>query len=318
MSYVEKVVRFGPSSGLVGILTEPGPGVARAVDAPAVLFWNVGINHHVGPFRFYVDLARRLAAQGFVSLRFDISGLGDSEFGKDDTRSDSERGVGDVQDAMVAVEKVLGIARFVLIGFCSSVDPAHALALADERVAGVVYLEAYSFPTTGYFLRYPLRFLDTNRWARVLHGKFPHWFGSTEEPLPERETVFVRDYPTPERFGRELRTLVERGAKLLLIYVAGDSKYEYREQLFEFTGDPELARQVELEFWPDADHTFYLLDDRRRAVERVTRFMRSHFGPSGATPSRGATTDDASVAGTSDGNSTKNRSSEPPRNGAAV
>jgi len=78
----EKIFTCGPGGALVGVLTEPD--VARAPpDAPAVLLWNVGLNHRVGPFRVFVELARRLAEAGFTVLRLDLSGLGDSEVRKD-------------------------------------------------------------------------------------------------------------------------------------------------------------------------------------------------------------------------------------------
>jgi hypothetical protein len=39
-----------------------------------VIWLNVGILHHAGPFSWYVTLARRLAGHGFYSLRIDLSG----------------------------------------------------------------------------------------------------------------------------------------------------------------------------------------------------------------------------------------------------
>ncbi len=74
----ERPVTFGTSGGLMGVLTEPSPSCERR-GAPTLLSWNVGINHRVGPYRILVDLSRDLAARGFASLRFDLSGRGDSE-----------------------------------------------------------------------------------------------------------------------------------------------------------------------------------------------------------------------------------------------
>ena len=132
MSSSERVLSFGGSGSLHGVLTEPAPE-DRLDGVPAVLFWNVGTNHHVGPHRVYVDLARRLAQLGFTSLRFDTSGLGDSAASRDDTRPDAERNVADVREAMLTVKKQRGFERFVLVGFCSSVDAAHAVGVAGAR-----------------------------------------------------------------------------------------------------------------------------------------------------------------------------------------
>ncbi len=272
----QRVVRFGLDNALVGILTEPD-AAQRIPGAPVVLLWNVGINHHVGPFRIFVDLARRLAVLGFAALRFDISGLGDSESARGDTRGDRERGIGDVKSAIDMLERTRGVERVVLLGFCSSVDPAHALSLEDPRVVGLAYLEGYYFKTPGYYLRYPLRYLNLNRWERLLRTKVERFFGDGSE-LAERQAIFVRDYPTAQSFHRDLKTLVTRGVRLLFIYVAGDSKYEYRDQLFDFLGSRELESKVELEFWPSADHTFFLAEDRARAVDRVATFVEQNFG----------------------------------------
>ena len=64
----ERAITFGAMGGLVGVLSEPERSTRR--DVPAVLLWNVGINHHVGPSRIWVDLARRLADSGDRTARW--------------------------------------------------------------------------------------------------------------------------------------------------------------------------------------------------------------------------------------------------------
>ena len=49
---------FGPGGGLFGIETLPAQ---RREGAPTVLLLNAGLLHRVGPNRFNVELARRLA-----------------------------------------------------------------------------------------------------------------------------------------------------------------------------------------------------------------------------------------------------------------
>jgi pimeloyl-ACP methyl ester carboxylesterase len=70
---IERSVELGPL-GLFGITAEPATGAA----GPLVVFLNAGLIPHVGPARLWVDLARRFAASGVRSVRFDLSGLGDS------------------------------------------------------------------------------------------------------------------------------------------------------------------------------------------------------------------------------------------------
>ncbi len=279
MKTTEKIFSFGPSGSLHGILTEPEAGT-RIDGAPAILSWNVGLHHRVGPHRFFVELARSLAEAGFTSLRFDISGLGDSEARRDDARPDLQRAIADVQSAMTALKVQRGFKSFVPVGFCSGVDAAHAVGIADREVAGVVYLEGYGFRTPGFYLRYPKRFLDRNRWERLLRRKYPRLFGdsaSVDEPALEPERVYLRDYPTRERLRTDVRAMVARGTRLLLVYVGGDTDYAYREQFFEMIGE-DTSKNIEVEFYADADHTFFLQDHRKQALGRITNWMSCCFG----------------------------------------
>ena len=78
----EKVILFGNKARLVGISTEPN-SKTHAKTLPGVLFWNAGLLPKVGPFRLFVDVARRLSELGFLSFRFDVSGKGDSKAEKE-------------------------------------------------------------------------------------------------------------------------------------------------------------------------------------------------------------------------------------------
>lgn len=267
----ESLVEFGDDSALVGVLCRPH---GASAGGPAFLMWNVGLNHRVGPYRIYVDLARALARARFASLRFDLQGLGDSRMAASDARTDSERSVADVRSAIDALER-RGFRSVVLVGFCSSVDSAHSAALADERVIGVVNIEGYSFRTLGYRLRYPLRFLDSNRWARWAYHRKRR---GQQEETDASSSVYERNYPTPQRLAREYRGMVERGIRFLFLYVRGDSQYEYTDQLFEFLEDRSLESHMEIEYFAEADHIFSRVPDRRKAIERVVQFAQTRFG----------------------------------------
>jgi hypothetical protein len=280
---IERAVAFGRDSGLIGVLTEPGSGEAIA-DAPAVLMWNVGIQHRIGPYRIQVDIARDLAERGFTSLRFDLSGMGDSE-ARQDNRPDQDRALDDVREAMALLEKRHGARGFVPIGFCSSVDAAHAISLQDGRIVGAAFLEGYSYRTRGFWLRYPGRLIDRQRWSRYLsnHRLLPRAYGrptETESAAQSRSamgSVFARQYPTREQFGAAVVQLASRGVRLLFLYVGGDTDFNHRGQLFEIVGDDSLEGRVDVEYYSNADHTFFRVADRERAVARVGVWMARSF-----------------------------------------
>lgn len=292
---IERAVAFGPEAGLVGILAEPSPDQALS-NAPALLMWNVGIQHRVGPYRIQVDIARDLARRGLASLRFDVSGMGDSEVRKDNLL-DRERAVTDAREAMALLERRRGVRTFVPIGFCSSVDSVHALALEDERVVGVCFLEGYAYPTRGFWLRYPRRLLSKERWKRYL----THVASSRLAILSRREiavdplkeeraamgSVFARQYPTREQFGAEVRRIESRGARMLFVYVGGDTDFNHRGQFKEMVGTRRIGRGTEVEYYDGADHTFFRVADRARVIARIGEWAVRSFGAQGA-PQRAA------------------------------
>jgi dienelactone hydrolase len=281
---IERALAFGREAGLAGVLAEPNPSEAVA-GAPAIVMWNVGIQHRIGPYRIQVDIARDLARRGYASLRFDLSGMGDSE-ARQDSRPDHERALDDVREAMAVLEKRRGAHTFVPIGFCSSVDTAHALSLQDSRVVGACFLEGYAYRTQGFWLRYPRRLLDRQRWRRYLANRrlLPLQYGRAAEIRANQEersavgSIFARQYPTRQQFAADVVQLSSRGVRLLFLYVGGDTDFNHRGQFFETVGNESLEH-VDVEYYGGADHTFFRVADRIRVVARIGEWMTREFPP---------------------------------------
>lgn len=72
-----QAVMIGARKTLVGVMTQPAEHEPE--DRPVFVILNSGIIHRVGHHRMYVTLARALAGAGYQVLRFDLSGIGDSE-----------------------------------------------------------------------------------------------------------------------------------------------------------------------------------------------------------------------------------------------
>lgn len=272
----ERAITFGPSGSLVGVLGEPERSTRR--DVPAVLLWNVGINHHVGPSRIWVDLSRRLVRAGFVVLRFDLSGLGDSE-PRQGGSSEGERALADVRDAMDTVTKHTGIRTFAVTGFCSGVDSAHAITFLDDRVVGAAFIEGYTYPTMLHRVRQPFKVLRQRRWERWLKRRIPSLAGGrgNARDVAAGEPIFVREYPTEERFKDDVRAMLDRKKHLLFVYAAGTrDHYSYKSQILDILGRFR-GRNVEVAYLKRADHVFSRHEDRLALLDRMTVFFDTRF-----------------------------------------
>ena len=267
----ERPHQFGAHGNLFGVLSEPDPALARP-GAPAVLFSNTGIHHHVGPNRIWVELARALAARGLSALRFDLSGLGDSG-ARPGQEGERERAILDFRDAMDLVAKRRGASSFVLVGLCSGADAVHAAALADPRVAGAVYVDGFAWRTPGFWLRLPLRKIELRRWRRRLK----HLRALRLAKRLGAEEILVRDLPTPERFRADLGALVARGTRVLAVYSGALVDYSYAAQFEDMVRPVDLRGCVESAFFPLSDHLFTPTPHREAFVERIGRWVEDQF-----------------------------------------
>ena len=131
---VEREVRFGDQSRLVGFLSEPVDGLVRG---PGVVLVNAGLIHHVGPHRQWLEMARRWAALGIPSLRIDLGGIAGSAppEGGAINRPYPPWAVEDVAAAMERLRKVTGVANdVVLVGLCAG---AHNSFHAARQLSGI-------------------------------------------------------------------------------------------------------------------------------------------------------------------------------------
>ena len=168
----ESARNFGPGNILAGVITPPARTEGRRLGA---VFVNSGLIHHIGPYRAYVELARRLAGLGFTVLRFDLSGIGDSR-ARADNLSAAERSHLDITAAIDLLAEKYSVDEVVLIGLCSGADNAHRTALRDPRVTGLISMDGYGYRTMGFYVRrlphYVRRMLSLKKWRDLLARTF--------------------------------------------------------------------------------------------------------------------------------------------------
>jgi pimeloyl-ACP methyl ester carboxylesterase len=279
-AFHEQAMLLGPQENLVGIVSLP---TLATTGRPTVVVLNAGVLHRVGPHRMHVHLARRLAALGFACLRLDLAGIGDS-LAVAGSQSFRESAVADTRAAMNDLARTLGSERFVLVGLCSGADNALAAALADERVAAIVVLDPPAYPTRRSrarklarriailgpvgALRWSVAVADRTVRARLQALRAPAGGG----PAPEEG----RETPPLPVYRRDLRTLVDRGVKVLSIYSGslGD-RYNDADQLFEVM--PELRDRVDHLYFPEANHMFTERFAQAELLDAITVWVDRSF-----------------------------------------
>lgn len=286
-SVQERAILFGSHRGLAGVVTHPDAGAPPA--RRAVVMGNVGVGHHVGPFRVYVDLARAVAALGWHALRFDLSGLGDSA-PRTGAGTSSQQAQADVVEALDWLEQTLGIREVVLVGICSGVDSMHPVAVADPRVVGAVFVDGYTYPTLGYHVRrHTLRYLQAERWRRYLHRRAERLRdpAPAAPPAEAPQGVFQREYPTRTQFRRDVARVAARGARVLFVFTGTyDAIFNSERQMREILGTAAPRAAIDVARFRRADHLFSAAAQREALFARVRGWLAGFPAPSGsaATP----------------------------------
>jgi pimeloyl-ACP methyl ester carboxylesterase len=270
MVNTEHAHRFGRAAHLVGIVGLPASASAEI----GVIVLNAGLVHRIGPFRLHVELARRLNAAGYPSLRFDLSTLGDSS-ASGEAASRVQQVRADVSDAIALLRKESGCRQFVLIGLCSGAENAHRAAAADASIVGAVFLDGYAYRSTGFKLRYYLPKLLNP--ARLTHS-IARRLGKKKTGDAEAKPSFGVVFPPIEEVRQEMAGMLDRGAHLYFIYSGGASNYfNHRRQFHENYGKLAAHAGVEVERLEETDHTYILTGDRSLLLDKIDRWMRQHF-----------------------------------------
>ena len=265
----ENVYTVGPSKSLVAAVTEP-VHVAANNATPVIVILNTGIIHRVGHQRKFVMLARELAARGYSVVRFDFSGIGDSERRKDHLPA-LEGCLDDIRVILDWLEVSRGQRRAILLGLCSGADHAIIYAGSDPRVVGAGLLDPMIPPTRRFYLHYILHRLARPRsWLSFITGngrlfttvrkrvfKLKSGEGHAGSPEDERVRVFLKDV-----YARAIKNDVQL---LSVLTGASDTRQSsYREQILDAFPELDLSPLLRAEFFEDSDHLFLFEHDRKR------------------------------------------------------
>jgi len=257
----EEVIAFeGDGARLWGILSRPAQGTAPS--ATAVLVVVGGPQYRVGSHRQFVSLARALARAGYPTLRFDYTGMGDS----DGPRRSFDAVGPDIAAALDTLARACPGHRIVVWGLCDAASAALMFATGDPRVAGIVAANPWvrtdaSFAAAQVKHYYASRLLQRDFWRKALRGGL-HWgsalrsFAGTLHAARARPRAGNGAGTFQDAMARGLARL--RG-RLLLVMSGNDLTAREFETFTRASNawkglldDPKVSR-IDL---VDADHTF--------------------------------------------------------------
>jgi alpha-beta hydrolase superfamily lysophospholipase len=274
---LERAVRLG-EIGLFAIVTEPEGGGS----GPWMMFVNVATEHHIGPGRLWVDLARQWARHGIRSVRFDVSGVGDSPVHPGQTEN--------ITFALEWLADLPAIASgvspddpsdTVLIGLCSGGYGALESGLALGARGAYVFNPALTSASTNKATKATPRRRATRPLpvplARLAekHGRTAWWIWRTYRQF----AVWQAPMAVPAG-------AVKRGLDVFFL-CSDDNAQPLREVLYwRLFGERRLQRtgRFEITIVPSMDHVLLFGEGRLTASRLMTERVLERFGPIADSP----------------------------------
>jgi alpha-beta hydrolase superfamily lysophospholipase len=284
----ERPVRFGVEALVFGIVTEPPCGEVRR---RGVILLNTGADSHIGASRMNVSLARRWAKNGYVVLRMDLAGLGDSgtRAGRPDNEVFPPAAVDDIRAAVDLMRTEYGVGEITLSGLCSGAYHALRVAVADVPVSRILLVNPQTFFwSEGQTLEdiqlieivsspriYRGRARSVKHWKRLLMGQVDVWrivqvnlrrIALTLESMGRDIARRIR-IRLPHDLGRELEKIAARGVRVAFVFARDEPGIE----LLRIQGGSSVARlgdRCRVHVIESADHTFSR-SGPRATMERI-------------------------------------------------
>jgi len=264
----ERCCEFGEGGHLAGIVTEPAHAPANR---GVMVLVSAGLVPKFGPFRLYAELARRLSVDGFVTLRFDLGGIGDS------SRAHSglplkKRTEMEIRAALDWVAERYGARNLMLGGLCSGAEDSFRVAELDTRVSSVVMIDPFAYRTAGFLPRHLLHRV-VRRTRRAVGHYRPHPPPRVVADRADGAKPLVQyEYMAREESSRILGTLIGRRARVHFVYTGGaHDSFNHEGQLRAMFPEIPFGDLVTVDYLPEMDHTQMLAEDRERLVEAIAR-----------------------------------------------
>jgi pimeloyl-ACP methyl ester carboxylesterase len=272
----EHALLFGEESKLFGIITEPRRGEIRR---RAVILLNAGTDNHIGANRVHVTLSREWASRGYVALRMDLAGIGDSDThsGKPDNEVFPPWALEDIRSAMALMRNKYGAGDVTIFGMCSGAYHALRAAAAELPVNRILMVNPLNyFWKEGTALTdlqpaevinnpavYRRQIFSRAAWQRLFTGHVNIWRIAkiyAYRPLLAIESA-IRDWARrlhirlPDDLGRELEEIARRGVKIVFVFAEGEPGLDLLK-LAAGTSVERLGKRCRVHLISGADHIF--------------------------------------------------------------
>lgn len=269
----EIACQFGEGQRLHGVMTMPltvrRPGLA-------LVLVSAGLTSKSGPYRLYTEIAREVAERGFMVLRFDLGGIGNSQISRPDQPLHA-RTEQDIQDALAFLEASHRVTEFVLGGLCSGAEDAFRHAEKDPRTLGVVLVDPHAYETKywrlrGMLTRYSLnrvvyRILRTIKVVNVVEDS------QSRSNIEGFEGNLINyQYMNLSESTRILSTLIDRGTNVHYIYTGGRiDTFHHKDQFRAMFRNLNFNGHVQVDHLPHIEHIQIFSEDRKALVDTVVR-----------------------------------------------
>jgi hypothetical protein len=282
-SITERPVFIESNAMLFGIVTEPQNGERRR---RGVILLNTGADYHIGANGMHVSLARRWARNGYVVLRLDLGGLGDSgtAAGCADDDVFPPTAVEEIRTAIEFLRSRYGVADMTIGGVCSGAYHALRAAVSQLPINQILMINPQN-----YFWKKGMR-IDELQLAEVvrnptvyLHRLFTRhaWkkLLTGEVSIPRIVNVYVtRSFlaiestfrelarrmriQLPHDLGSELEEIGARGIRMVFVFARGEPGLG----LLKLQGGSSIRRlgdRCRIHIISDGDHIFSQRDHRK-------------------------------------------------------
>jgi len=284
----ERPITFGDDGALFGIITE---SQLLEQQRRAVVLVNAGADFHIGANRMYVDLARDWARHGYVVLRFDLAGIGDSATRPNRPTDEvfPPLAMNDIRAAIALLQARYHIEDVTIGGLCSGAYHAlraGTLALPVKRLLlinpqnyfwkeGMTVLDMQLVEIVSGPGVYGNLLLSTGTWKKLLTLRVNH--GYVLKIIVRRLLLEVESrlrnvarhlhIPISNDLGRELEDVGARGTRVVMVFARGEAGLDLLK-IQAGSSLTRLGKSFVLHVVDDADHVFSR-GSSRTALNRI-------------------------------------------------